>query len=558
VASVALSPNEQWLWLVEQLTPGSITRTTATLGRRIRGPLDVDRLRACVTELIRRHDTLRTTYVVKDGKLERVVSDDPTPEWIWRDFSTGPADEKVSLALRYMDEERTRTFDLSRGKQTRCMVARISEQEHLMLFATHHIAADAASLVLMEEELANLYAGGVSNDNTLDPEPSPYSRFIEWQSAGQGASAEESKRYWEQMTGDARRVDLDTVFGPKAAPAFAGYTMTVSPEGLADRQQVILGLPLSAKVHELVRSSRASLFMVLLTALQVLLYLRSQQSGFLIRTPSSNRARPEHRTMIGALETHIFVKCEAEPGLTFLDLLGGVRGQVMAGLRRHGVPLGLVLGSVLNRGEPASRSAALAGGTVQFALFAHGRMSNWQQPLEVIVCAGSRIGTPADLQVFAMEEGRRLDGAAPGIVLEANNPGGAYSKESVFEFLRSMRDLLAAVTEHPEITIAELGDEFPPGPGAARAVAEPGEPAGAGGDAAVEQQLLGIARSALDDHTVAAHESLYRAPERAIDTGVRLLDAIRAARGAGLDEVALADLLDRPTVASLAALAGGR
>jgi Condensation domain len=557
VASSALSPNEQWLWLVEQLTPGSVARTTATLGRRIRGPLDVDRLRACVTELIRRHETLRTSYVVRDGALERVVSDDPTPEWIWRDFSIEPDEEKVSLALRYMDEERTRNFDISGGKQTRCMVARISEQEHLMLFATHHIAADAASLVLMEEELAGLYAQGVPEAGDA-PGELPYTRFVEWQAAGQGADPEESRRYWEEMTRDARHVDLDTVFGPKAAPAFAGFTQAVSPEGMADRQQVMLGLPLSAKVHELVRTSRASLFMVLLTALQVQLYLRSQQRGFLIRTPSSNRARPEHRTMVGALETHIFVKCRAETSVSFLDLLRDVRGQVMSGLRHHGVPLSLVLGSVLSRREAASRSAALAGGTVQFALFAHGRMSNWQPPLEVIVCAGSRIGTPADLQVFAMEEGRRLDGAAPGIVLEANNPGGAYTKESVFEFLRSMRDLIAAVADNPDITIGELNTEFRPGTGEPPGAGAAARPAGPAADVALEERLLGVARSALADGPVAADESLYRMPERAIDTGVRLLDAIRAAEGTGLTDVTLADLLDRPTVASLAGLAGER
>ncbi len=555
MASSALSPNEQWLWLVEQLTPGSITRTTATLGRRIRGPLSVDRLRECVTELIRRHETLRTTYVVRDGRLTRVVSDDPTPEWIWRDFSTEPEDEKVSLALRYMDEERTRNFDLSSGKQTRCMVARISEQEHLMLFATHHIAADASSLVLMEEELANLYAQGVPAPADAPAEQFPYTQFVEWQAAGQGADPEESQRYWTELTRDAPHVDMDTLFGPKATAAFTGYTQAVTSEGLEDRQQVMLGLPLSAKVHELVRTSRASQFMVLLSALQLLLYLRSQQRGFLIRTPSANRIRPEHRAMIGALETHIFVKCDAEPSRSFLDVLRDVRGQVMTGLRHHGVSLGNVLGSVLGRSEPASRSAALAGGTVQFALFAHGRMSNWQQPLEVIVCAGSRIGTPADLQVFAMEEGRRLDGAAPGIVLEANNPGGAYTKESVFEFLRSLRDLIAVVADNPEVTVAELAAEFPPGE-ASGAGAAP-QQSGAAPDTAVEQRLLGIARTALDDATVAADESLYRTPQQAIETGVRLLDAIKAEAGE-LDRVTMADLLDRPTVASLATLAAPR
>lgn len=581
----ALSPNEQWLWLVEQLTPGSIARTTATLGRRIEGPLDVDRLRQCVTELIRRHETLRTTYVVRDGNLVRVVSDDASPDWIWRDLSDEPEDERLGIGLRQMDEERTRHIDISSGRQTRCWVARISQREHLMLFATHHIAADAASLVLLEEELSSLYSNGVTADNTLVPESRPYTQFVQWQAGGQVAGQEEAQRYWATMAAGAEPVNLDAVMGPPVSDRITGYTMTVSPQGFEDRQQVALGLPLSAKVHELVRTSRCSLFMVLLAALQLLLHLRTGQRSFLIRTPSSNRMRPEHRTMIGALETHIFVRCEAEPDLRFIDMLQGVRTQVMTGLKQHGVPMSLVLGSALNRGQAASRSVGLAGGMVQFALFALGRMSSWDESLDVSVCAGSRIGTPADLQVFAMEEGRRLDGAAPvfateggrrdgpapGIVLEANNPGGAYTRESVQEFLGALRDVLAAVVVDPEVTIAQLGAEFPPrlDPAAAPAtsgLSTPDTPPGGGRDApgtatrhdAIER-LLGIARSAIADQTVTPEQSLFRSPERAIDTGVRLLDALNAAEPAGAElNVTLTDLLERPTVAGLVALAGGR
>src|SRR5690606_23709768 len=103
MAVSAPSLNEQWLWLVEQLAPGSVTRTTATLGRRVRGPLDVERLQRCVVALIERYETLRTRYVVDAGELRRVVSADTTPELVWRDFSTEPADRREAAALRFMD-----------------------------------------------------------------------------------------------------------------------------------------------------------------------------------------------------------------------------------------------------------------------------------------------------------------------------------------------------------------------------------------------------------------------------------------------------------------------
>ncbi|WP_188316381.1 condensation domain-containing protein [Solihabitans fulvus] len=558
-----LSLNEQWLWLVENLTPGSIARTTATLGRRVRGPLDLDRLHACVTELIRRHDTLRTTFEAVDGRLARVVSTDPTPEWIWRDFSSEePESDRESRALAYMDAERTKQIDIARGKQTRCMVARISPTEHLVLFATHHLAVDAASLVLLEEELSGLYRDGVPASAEAPLEPLPYREFIDWQNETLHGD-DPGVTHLTELLRDADRIDLDAILGPPGAPAQPGYAMTVVPEGFADRQQAFVEPQLVDRIRQLMRTSRCSLYMVLLAALQLTLYLRSGSESFLVRSPSANRTRAQHRSMIGSLETQTFVKCSVDDSLTCAALIADVRGQVLSGLRHQRIPMSLVLGSVLHRGEAANTNAALAGGMVQFALFAVGRMADWPADLDVIVCAGSRIGTASDFQVFAMEEGTRLDGAAPGLVLEANNPGGVYPPESVQDFLGSFRDVLTAVAEDPDRTVDSLRTVVP---GTARREAEvaradrAGErPATAGRDAAqIERDLLRIARSACGNERLAAGESVFADPRAAIDTAVRLVDAINGSAELSPLGMTIADLLAEPTVAGLAALLAER
>ncbi len=505
--------------------------------------------------------------MTEDGRLCRVVSDDPSPGWIFRDFSSEPAEVREALALQFMDEERKQHIDISTGPQTRCMVARISATEHLMLFATHHLAVDAASLVLLEEELSGLYAADAGSGQQAQARFLPYAEFTEWQDRTLRANPEESVRHWATMIKQADRLDLDRVLGRASNPAEAGYTMTVVPDGHEDRQQVILGPELSARVRDLVTTSRCSLFTVLLAGLQLVVYLRSANDSFLIRMPTANRTRREHQDLIGPVETQTFVKCEASPSLTFAGLLRAVRKQVLAGLRYQAVPMSMILGSTLQRGEPASRNVACGGSTVQFALFAHGRMANWPSDLDVIVCAGGRIGTASDFQVFAMEEGRRLDGAAPGIVLEANNPGGAYAPEDVTDFLAEFKEVLAVVTEDPDLTIAEVATRFPPLPppdpkdhapaasGEALAAAAPGQ--GARGQA-LRSQLLDLARSACGDDTLTAEQSVVRAADTAIETIVRLVTAINASlTSAGL-QVTVADLLERPTVAELATWLDGR
>ena len=68
---------QQRLWFLDQLEPGTSAYTI--VGRRwIRGPLDVTQLTRALTELVRRHESLRTTFVSRDGEPSLVVGD-PAP-----------------------------------------------------------------------------------------------------------------------------------------------------------------------------------------------------------------------------------------------------------------------------------------------------------------------------------------------------------------------------------------------------------------------------------------------------------------------------------------------
>lgn len=555
----ALSLNEQWLWLVEQLTEGSVARTSATLGRRVRGDLDLDRLREAVTELIRRHETLRTTFVVQDGRLRRVVSADTEPDWIVVDLTGEPGSdqERADRAADLMDLERTKQIDITRGRQTRCWIARVSPTEHFLLFATHHLAADAASLVLMEEELSGLYSGGGAGDRAPAASSPPYSEFVQTQGEALGGRAAKAVDYWADLIHDARALDLDLLFGrPTTAPE-GGYSMTVVPKGIAEREQVDLGAEASEAVHRLMRERRCSLFMVLLTALQLTIHLRSGGQEFLVRSPSANRGRPGHRHLIGAVETQTFVRAEMAPDQPLADLLERVRAQVLTGLRHQEVPMGVILGAELARGRSASASLALGGGVVQFGLFAHGRMADWSG-LDVVVCGGSRIGTASDLQVFAMEEGGRLDGAQPGIVLEANDPGGAYGPARVQEFLHLFRDVVACLAHDPTVTVADLCARFGTPDGADRsddvdapASTDPAAPPADERDAhALEAWLLPMARRVTQDDELRPDGSLFRDAPSALAIAVSLVDAVNEA-AAGTVRLTLVDLLERPTVRAL-------
>lgn len=176
-----LSYAQRRLWFLDQLQPGSAVYNVP-LGYDVTGPLDVAALERALTEVVRRHEILRTVYRAVGGTPHQVVLP-PEPVTVPVVDVTAPGrgpEEVERLAAEHAAEEAGASFDLASGPVFRVRLLRMGEQRHRLLITVHHIACDAASVRVLGAELEAAYraavppaADGDIQRLHLTPEPRP-------------------------------------------------------------------------------------------------------------------------------------------------------------------------------------------------------------------------------------------------------------------------------------------------------------------------------------------------------------------------------------------------
>ncbi|WP_141324344.1 condensation domain-containing protein, partial [Myxococcus sp. AB025B] len=132
---------QQRLWFLSQLDAGG-TSYNAPFAVRLTGRLDVGALEGALRDVVRRHESLRTTFGEVDGKPVQRIHDEVE---LWLEV------EEVAAAevLPKVEEEARRPFDLERGPLLRAKVLRVGEEEHVLVWVVHHIVFDGWSVGLL-------------------------------------------------------------------------------------------------------------------------------------------------------------------------------------------------------------------------------------------------------------------------------------------------------------------------------------------------------------------------------------------------------------------------
>ncbi len=285
-----LSFAQQRLWFLEQLEPNSAVYNLPD-SHYFKGPLNFDALERSLSEIVRRHEILRTTFQTVAGEPVQVIAEpQPLPLEVI-DLSGLLAAEREVEAQRLANEEGLQPFDLARGPLLRVRLLKLAEAEHVLLLTMHHIISDGWSLGVWGRELAALYAAfSAGQSSPLRELPIQYADFAVWQREWlRGAVLEKQLGYWrEQLGGELPVLEL-----PTDRPRPARQTYCGAVEGLD------ISAAISGRLKEVGRESGATLFMTLLAAFNVLLWRYSGQDEILIGTPIANRNRTATEGLIG-------------------------------------------------------------------------------------------------------------------------------------------------------------------------------------------------------------------------------------------------------------------
>ncbi|GAB4560318.1 MAG: hypothetical protein Tsb0020_06870 [Haliangiales bacterium] len=331
---------QQRLWFLDQVESGRAVYNIPQ-AFRLRGKLDRDALQAAVSEIVSRHESLRTCFQASDGKPMQVVSDiDVSVEFT--DLSELDEAEREAEAARRANELGQTAFDLTEAPLMRVSLFRLADNDHVLFLDVHHSVCDGWSLALLFAELSAVYAARVSGQpSPLPPQTIQYGDYAVWQhelfsDTREGSSLSADLAFWkEYLSGDLEPLALPFDHNRPAEPSLGGKLARFS-----------LSQAEAEAVGELAREQRTSLFMTLLAAFQAYLARISGQSDVRIGSPIANRDREEIRAGIGFYTNTVVFRGDLSGNPSFRELLAATREHSLKVLAHQEVPLERVVEAV--------------------------------------------------------------------------------------------------------------------------------------------------------------------------------------------------------------------
>ena len=336
-----LSFSQQRMWFFEQLSRGTSAFNIA-LGVRLKGSLNVATLEHTFSEIIRRHEGLRTVFPESKGQPTQIIQPPTRFKLPLVDLSMLSRTEREPRAARLAREETVRGFDLARGPLVRPSLVRISDQEHIVICTMHHIIGDGQSFEVVIAEMSQIYSAfSQGQPSSLAEVSVQYIDYAAWQRQWlQGDELEKRLAYWRQQLADApQRLNLPLARPRPKVQKFGGTNehFKLSPE-------------LTEALRELSRREGMTLFMTMLSAYVLMLNQYTDDDDIVVGSVYANRERVEAENVIGILANTLVLRVDMSEAKTFRDVMKQVR-QVCLDAYTYQVSPELVREALAQRGE---------------------------------------------------------------------------------------------------------------------------------------------------------------------------------------------------------------
>lgn len=313
-----LSAGQEGIWFVEQMHQGSGAYNIPEAWE-LHGEVNCEALQSALDELAGRHETLRTRFVLRDGKPVQIVNARGTLPLEVFDLRASERCDRESEALLALKV--STPFNLAVAPLARAVLIRLSETKSILLLNLHHIISDAWSLEVLRRELFQSYRCAVeSRPSDLPPLPVQFVDFVLWQrDTFRRPLLNQYVKTWEKRLSGAPS-GLGLVPDRNcAAPSLKGATVFHQlPEQLSARIQI------AASQH------RVSLYTFVLSAFHVLLHRYTGEEDIVVGSPFSGRTRGEIDGLIGYFVNTHALRTLVRSERTFVSLLSDVRDTVLA------------------------------------------------------------------------------------------------------------------------------------------------------------------------------------------------------------------------------------
>ena len=323
-----LSFNQERIWFMDQLAPGDPS-FNIHYALTLAFALNLDVLHRSLNEVIRRHESLRTTVRLEGDSPVQLVAPVLAIDLPIEDLSALPPADRCAARDRMAAEEAIRPFDLSAGPLVRARLLRLGPGDFVLLLTMHHIVSDGWSMGIFFSELTAIYrALVVGQPSPLPPLPIQYGDYAAWQREHlRGETLARQLRYWtERLQGlPPLQLPLDHPRPPFQTSHGASHVFA-------------LGRPLSDRLEALSRREGVTTFMTLLAAFKLLLSCYTGQEDIGVGSYVANRTQGQVEGLIGFFVNTLVFRTDLSGDPPFTDLLQRVRETVVGGYTHQDVP----------------------------------------------------------------------------------------------------------------------------------------------------------------------------------------------------------------------------
>jgi amino acid adenylation domain-containing protein len=392
--ALPLSYAQRRLWIIDQLQGSA--HYIVPLSLRALGELDRAAFGAAIDAIVARHEALRTVFRQRDGDpVQEVLPARPVrvAEYDLRHLAS--AEQQIEVRRR-SEENAQAPFDLEHDLLLRVALLRLGERCWVVLAALHHIACDGWSIDLFLREFTTLYNSvREQRESQLAPLPIQYADYAQWQRARMADPGFAARlEYWRRQ--------LDSI------PQVHGIPLDRTRPPIKQTRGVRLVQRLDAlfttQLRRLARGHDATVFMVLHTALALVVSRWSRSDDIVIGTPISGRTHQKLSSLIGFFANTLVLRTRIDPADTFVDLLLRNRTSCLEAYEHGEVPFDRIVELV----QPQRSSSYTPVFQILFSLLEvdHGKLAC--NDLEIEVQAAQSVSALFDLDVTATPEGDGL------------------------------------------------------------------------------------------------------------------------------------------------------
>ena len=326
--AVPVSFAQRRLWFLDQLEPNNPFYNNP-LAVRLSGELNREALGRTLTEIVRRHEALRTTFREVAGEPVQVIAEPGPVRLPEVDLGELAEAEREAAVQRLARDEAGEAFNLSRGPLLRLKLLRLAPREHVVLLTMHHIVSDGWSMGVFVNEVAALYrAYAEGRESPLEELEVQYADFAVWQREWlRGEALERQLSYWDERLRGAAILELPTDRPRPAVPTHRGASHSFE-----------LSAELGEGLKALSRREGATLFMTLLAGFQALLARHTGQMDVVVGTVVAGRTRREVEPLVGLFINTLALRTDLSGDPTFGELLRRVREVCLGAYAHQDVP----------------------------------------------------------------------------------------------------------------------------------------------------------------------------------------------------------------------------